>query len=83
MHIVDTIDLHGLDGDEAIIQLDQFINQAVMNKINSVKIIHGKGSGILKKRVTDYLEKSGLVTRYETKNMFVCYGTMVAELIKI
>ncbi|HPP87926.1 MAG TPA: Smr/MutS family protein [bacterium] len=63
--ISDTIDLHGLSGDDAILQLEQFVNDSIMNNIEEIKIIHGKGKGILKKKVIDYLENSELVKDYE------------------
>lgn len=52
---VPTIDLHGLDAEEAVRQVDQTINHAFMQREDAVKIIHGKGEGTLRAAVRDFL----------------------------
>ncbi len=49
------VDLRGLNSQEAILTLDKFIDEAVLNNLGIIRIIHGKGSGILKKAVTKHL----------------------------
>ncbi len=49
------IDIRGLACDEAIIELSRFIDNAVVTGINSVTIIHGKGTGVLRTAVHKYL----------------------------
>ncbi len=49
------IDLRGMACDEAIIELERFIDNAVMGGMETVHIIHGKGTGVLRKGVQDAL----------------------------
>ena len=51
------IDLRGADVLEATLELDRFIDQAVLNNQNVITIIHGKGTGALRKGVHSYLKK--------------------------
>jgi DNA mismatch repair protein MutS2 len=50
------IDLRGLLGDEAIPKLQDFLDRAVMNGLHRVDIIHGKGTGALRRRVAEFLK---------------------------
>jgi DNA mismatch repair protein MutS2 len=50
------LDLRGLMGDEAILEIDKFIDTAITNNLSKIDIIHGKGTGALRKRVTEYLK---------------------------
>lgn len=49
------IDLRGETVDEAIGELSLFIDKCVLNSIEEIRIIHGKGTGALRAAVTDYL----------------------------
>ena len=51
------IHLRGMTVDEATEKLDQFLDQAIISGISQVYVIHGKGAGILKKFLTEYLKK--------------------------
>lgn len=51
----DVIDLHGLRVEEGMEVLDKFVDTAVVNRLETIKIIHGHGSGRLRKAVRDYL----------------------------
>jgi DNA mismatch repair protein MutS2 len=50
------IDLRGLFGDEAISQVQSFLDNAYAAGLHRVDIIHGKGTGVLRKRVTEFLK---------------------------
>ncbi len=50
------IDLRGMTGDEAIPLLDKFLDDALLAGLTRVDIIHGKGTGALRKRVMEFLE---------------------------
>lgn len=52
------LDLRGMDAIEAVNTLDQFLDTAVMSKLPSVRIIHGKGTGVLRKAVQDRLRQN-------------------------
>ena len=48
------LDLRGLMSDEAFMELEKFIDDAVLAKIETVRIIHGKGTGALRAMVQQY-----------------------------
>lgn len=50
-----TLDLRGKRVDEAISMLQLYIDDAVMLSINEVRILHGKGNGVLRQVTRDYL----------------------------
>jgi len=52
-----SIKLLGMYGDEAIEATDRFLSDALVAGLNEVEIIHGTGTGILAKLVTDYLKR--------------------------
>lgn len=49
------LDMRGKTVDEALGELGLFIDKCVLNSIEEVRIIHGKGTGALRAAVTDYL----------------------------
>ncbi len=49
------VDLRGMTADEAEYTLGSYLDTAFLAKLNSVTIIHGKGTGILRKTVHSYL----------------------------
>ena len=49
--IQDEADLHGLTADEASRLLEDFIDEARQRGLRCVRVVHGKGMGILKARV--------------------------------
>lgn len=64
------IDIRGMTGDEAALELDRFIDNSVMAGLNTVWIIHGKGTGALKKAVHAYLRTNKSVKEFR----FGVYG---------
>jgi len=59
-----SIKLLGMFGDEAIDRVDKFLSDALVNGINEVEIIHGTGSGILAKLVTEYLREHPKIQKF-------------------
>jgi len=59
------IDLRGRRGDEAVNEIERYLDKAIMMGISSFKIIHGKGDGILRKLIREYLKKYSEVNRME------------------
>jgi len=51
------IDVRGMTGDEALPLLDKFLDSAMLAGLSRVDIIHGKGTGALRKKVTEYLSR--------------------------
>lgn len=58
------LDLRGETVDEAIGELGLFIDKCVLNSIEEVRIIHGKGTGALRAAVTDYLKHHPNIAEY-------------------
>lgn len=50
------IDLRGMYGDEAVTAIEKLFDEAVLAGLHRVDIIHGKGTGALRKRVTGFLK---------------------------
>ena len=74
-----TIDLHCEDRVNAIIKVDEFIKDNLLLKKYKIVIIHGKGSGILRKEVHDYLKKDRRVDNYY---LDINIGQTIVELKK-
>ncbi|MBQ0124994.1 MAG: Smr/MutS family protein, partial [Clostridiales bacterium] len=55
------IDLRGEYGDDACFMLDKFIDEAKMHGLNEIRIIHGKGTGALRKAITSFLKADSRV----------------------
>ncbi len=58
------VDVRGMYGDDAIREIDRFLYQAWSTGFKRVDIIHGKGTGALRKRVHSYLKDVHFVERY-------------------
>lgn len=50
------LDLRGKYGDEACEMVDKYIDDALRAGVKTIRIVHGKGTGVLRKRVTEYLK---------------------------
>lgn len=58
------IDLRGMDSVEAICVLDRYLDEAMRSNLNSVRIIHGKGTGTLRSAVQQALRKNKFVKKF-------------------
>ncbi len=58
------IDLRGQTLDEAIMEVDRFIDQALLANLQMITIIHGKGTGVLRKGINEFLKKHPMVTGF-------------------
>ncbi len=63
-----SIDLHGMDRDYARIVINDFIADHYKMKNEKVIIIHGNGTGVLKKMTQDTLKKNPYVLEYKIDN---------------
>ena len=53
-----------MTADEAVATLAVFLDNAMLANLSSVRIIHGKGTGVLRKAVQDELKHNRAVKRY-------------------
>lgn len=58
------LDIRGMMTDEAELVVEQFLDNALMSKLNLVTIIHGKGTGALRKAVQQQLKHHSAVKRF-------------------
>ena len=56
-----SLDLHGMPVDDAVRELDAFLNHEIMTGTDVVKIIHGRGEERLRRAVEKYLKANPLV----------------------
>ena len=59
------LDLRGKRYEEAMQELDAFIDQALLNNMSQVEIIHGIGTGVIRDAVTKYLRRHRHVKNFE------------------
>ena len=58
------INLLGKTVDEAVSELDKYLDDALLSHLNSVRIVHGKGTGALRKGIHEYLRRQKHVKSY-------------------
>ena len=58
------IDLRGMNAIEAVMELDNFIDSSLLLGINHIIIIHGKGTGVLRKEIQAHLKKHPSIKSY-------------------
>ena len=59
------IDLRGKRVDEAIIELDIFLDKAILSNLKSIDILHGTGTGALQEAIHKHLKKVSFIARYK------------------
>lgn len=62
------LDLRGMRGENAVQEVENYLDKAIMLGFPSIKLIHGKGDGILRKLIRDYVKKYKEVTRMEDEH---------------
>lgn len=78
---IDEIMIRHQTVEEALSNLDKFIDNAICNNVKIVKIIHGKNGGILRKEVHKYLENSPYVKEHRLGGYYEgSYGVTIAFL---
>ena len=58
------LNLLGLTTDDAIWKLDKYLDEARVSHLQSVRIVHGKGTGALRKAVHEYLRRQKWIKSY-------------------
>ena len=74
------LDLRGLRVDEALSRVDEALNDAALDGVDSVRLIHGKGTGALRRAIREYLEGHPLVMSAQNGEGPGGDGVTVAEL---
>ena len=64
-HVSPTLDLRGVRYEEAINEVDRYLDAALLAGYQSVTIVHGKGTGALRTGITQFLQQSRFVKRFE------------------
>jgi DNA mismatch repair protein MutS2 len=69
LHFRPEIDVRGKRAEEALQEVMNFLDEAVMVGESHLRIIHGKGNGILRQMIRDYLHTVGVVARYHDEHV--------------
>ena len=62
------IDLRGMNADEAIAELETYMDRAMLTGYHEIYIIHGKGTVVLRKKIHEYLRTSKYVAEFKDAN---------------
>ncbi len=63
-----TIDLRGMRGEDALRRVDHFLDEAILLNIKEIRILHGKGNGILRTLVRQHLSQTGTVDSFRDES---------------
>ena len=63
------LDLRGVRGEEAMQKLQAFIDEAIMLGVSDLRVLHGKGNGILRKMTRDFLSTMDIVRKYKDEDI--------------
>lgn len=63
------LDIRGKRANDAIDELDKFIDRALMAGLKELSILHGKGDGILRKVIREQLKEYSQVTHFESEHV--------------
>ena len=64
MNLSPEIDVRGETVDSAVLLIDKFLDDAMLSSVGQVRIIHGKGTGLLRKGIHSYLKSLSYVKSY-------------------
>ncbi|HPF65430.1 Smr/MutS family protein [Lentimicrobium sp.] len=64
-----SIDIRGKKADEAQEAIVRYIDQAILLRVNEVRILHGKGDGVLRNILHAYLRDTPEVVRFEDESL--------------
>ena len=75
------IDLRGFRVDDALGRVDDLLNNASLDGVENIRIIHGKGTGTLRRAIREYLDHHPLASGYEGGEGNGGEGVTVVELV--
>ena len=58
------LDLRGMRVDPALLELEQFLDRALISGMGQVNILHGKGTGALMEAVGEFLKSQSFIKRF-------------------
>ncbi|MBK8806341.1 MAG: Smr/MutS family protein [Bacteroidales bacterium] len=64
LHFKAELDTRGQRADDALMNVKDFVEQAIVLDIKQIQILHGKGDGILRKIIRDYLKTIDLIKAF-------------------
>ena len=64
-HFSPEINLLGKTVDEAVAALDKFLDDALLSHAETVRIVHGKGTGALRKGIHEYLKRQRFIKEFK------------------
>ncbi len=64
-----TLDVRGQRGDEAVDNVAKYIDEANLLSVKEVSILHGKGNGILRKLIREYLSKQSCIQSFNDASL--------------
>ena len=64
MNVSTEVNLIGMNADEAIATLDKYLDDAYLAHLPQVRIVHGRGTGVLKNAVHNHLKRLRYVKSY-------------------
>jgi DNA mismatch repair protein MutS2 len=75
------IDVRGMRAEEALQKIREFVDEAVMIDVNELRILHGKGNGILRELIQNYLRTEPAVKNCRDEHVqFGGAGITIVEL---
>ena len=75
------IDIRGMRAEEALQKIREFVDEAIMIDVNELRILHGKGNGILRELIQNYLRSEPAVKRCRDEHVqFGGSGITIVEL---
>ena len=74
------INLHGQRVEDALTNVEQFLNDASLGNLEEIRIVHGKGTGILRQAVREYLDGHPLVINWASDEGPAGNGVTIAWL---
>ncbi len=75
------IDVRGMRAEEALQKIREFVDEAIMIEVNELRILHGKGNGILRELIQNYLRTEPVVKSCRDEHVqFGGSGITIVEL---
>jgi len=58
------VDVRGMTADDAVLEVDRYLDTALNSDWQELRIIHGKGTGVLRQRIHTYLKKNKNISSF-------------------